>query len=39
MERLNPDRLKYEILITDKDEIGFKNMNRVKEAIYEYKTK
>ena len=36
IEGLNPDRLKYEILITDKDEIGFENMNKVKEAIYEY---
>lgn len=36
IEGLNPDRLKYEILITDKEEIGFKNMSKVKEAIYEY---
>lgn len=36
MEGLNPDRLKYEILITDRDEIGFENINKVKEAIYEY---
>jgi len=36
IEGLNPDRLKYEILITDKDEIGFENMNKIKEAIYEY---
>ncbi|MCL0041072.1 hypothetical protein M1M90_03160, partial [Thermodesulfovibrionales bacterium] len=33
---LNPDRLKYEILIADRDEIGFENINKVKEAIYEY---
>jgi predicted nucleotidyltransferase len=39
IEGLNPDRLKYEILITDKDEIGFENINKVKERIYEYKTK
>jgi hypothetical protein len=36
IEGLNPDRLKYEILITDKDEIGFENINKVREAIYEY---
>jgi hypothetical protein len=36
IEGLNPRRLKYEILTTDKDEIGFENMNKVKEAIYEY---
>jgi len=36
MEGLNPDRLKYEILVTDKDEIGFENIQKVKEAIYEY---
>jgi len=36
IEGLNPDKLKYEILITDRDEIGFENINKVKEAIYEY---
>lgn len=36
---LNPDKLKYRIFFTDKDEIGFENINKVKEAIYEYKTK
>lgn len=36
IEGLNPDKLKYEILITDSDEIGFENINKVKEAIYEY---
>ncbi|HID26279.1 MAG TPA: hypothetical protein EYP22_00285 [Methanosarcinales archaeon] len=36
IEGLNPDRLKYEILITDREEIGFENMSKVKEAIYEY---
>lgn len=36
IEGLNPRRLKYEILITDKDEIEFENMNKVKKAIYEY---
>jgi len=34
IEGLNPDRLKYEILITDKDEIGYENINKVKEEIY-----
>jgi len=33
---LNPDKLKYEILVTDRDEIGFDNITKVKEAIYEY---
>jgi len=36
IEGLNPNRLKYEILITDKDEIGFENINKVKEEIYGY---
>jgi len=36
IEGLNPDRLKYEILITDKDEIGFDNVHKIKEVIYEY---
>lgn len=36
IEGLNPDRLKYEILITDRDEIGFENINKVKEEIYGY---
>ena len=39
IEGLNPERLKYEILVTDKDEIGFENIQRVKEAIYEYGAK
>ncbi|MCS7232117.1 MAG: DEAD/DEAH box helicase family protein, partial [Elusimicrobiota bacterium] len=34
IEGLNPDKLKYEILITDKDTIGFENINKVKEEIY-----
>jgi len=38
IEGLNPDRLKYEILVTDRDEIGFENINKVKEALYKYKT-
>jgi len=37
IEGLNPDRLKYEILITDKDEIGYENINKVKEEIYGYR--
>jgi hypothetical protein len=36
IEGLNPDRLKYEILITDRDKIGFENINKVKETIYGY---
>lgn len=36
IEGLNSDKLKYEILITDKDEIGFENISRVREAIYGY---
>ncbi len=36
MENLNPDKLKYKILITYKDEIGFENINKVKEEIYKY---
>ncbi len=36
MENLNPNKLKYQILITDKDEIGFENINKVKEEIYRY---
>jgi hypothetical protein len=39
IEGLNPDRLKYEILITDRDEIGYDNISKVKEAIYEYDKK
>ena len=36
IEGLNPDRVKYEILITDRDEIGFENINKIKEEIYGY---
>lgn len=36
IEGLNPDKLKYEILITDRDEIGFENINKIKEDIYGY---
>jgi len=39
IEGLNPERLKYEILLTDKEEIGFENINKVKEMIYEYGNK
>jgi hypothetical protein len=33
---LNPKKLKYEILFTNRDEIGFENITKVREAIYEY---
>ena len=36
IESLNHDKLKYEILVTDRDEIGFENINKVKEEIYKY---
>lgn len=39
VEGLNPDKLKYEILITDRNEIGFENINKVREKIYEYGNK
>jgi len=29
----------YEILITDRDEIGFENINKVREVIYGYRGK
>lgn len=35
IQGLNPDRLKYEILFTKRDEIGFTNLSRVKKVIYE----
>jgi len=38
IEGLNPDKLKYEILITDRDEIGFENVQKVKEDIYGYES-
>lgn len=34
IENLNPDKLKYEILFTDKDEIGFENIKKIKNIIY-----
>jgi len=34
IERLNPDRLKYEILFADKTEIGFENIQKIKNIIY-----
>jgi type III restriction enzyme len=37
IEGLNPDKIKYEMLFTSKDEIGFANVQKIKEAIYEYK--
>jgi len=36
MQNLNPEKLKYEILFTDTDEIGLQNISKVKEEIYEY---
>lgn len=39
IENLNLDRLKYKILITDKNEIGFENICKVKEEIYGYRGK
>ena len=36
IEGLNPDKLKYEILMTDRDEIGFENIKKVREEIYGY---
>ena len=36
IQGLNPEKLKYEILFTNTDEIGFYNINKVKELIYEY---
>ena len=35
IEGLNPDKLKYEILFTDKAEIGFENMQKIRNIIYE----
>jgi type III restriction enzyme len=37
IQGLNPDKVKYEILFTSKDEIGLANINKVKEAIYGYR--
>lgn len=34
IENLNPDRLKYEVLLTRDDEIGFENVRKVKQWIY-----
>jgi len=36
IQGLNPNKVKYEILFTRKDEIGFANVNKVREAIYRY---
>jgi len=36
IEGLNPDKLKYEILFTDKAEIGFENMQKIRNIIYEH---
>ena len=32
---LNPSKLNYEIVTTEKDEIKFENFNKVKKLIYE----
>jgi len=34
IEGLNPDKLRYEILFTDKAEIGFENIQKIKNIIY-----
>jgi len=34
IQGLNPDKLKYEILSTDKAEIGFENIQKIKNIIY-----
>lgn len=34
IEGLNPDKIKYEILFTSSDEIGFENLKKLKEIIY-----
>lgn len=39
IEGLNPGKLRYEILLTDRDEIGFENIQKVKEEIYKYEEK
>ncbi|MEO0190956.1 MAG: hypothetical protein ABIL18_08240, partial [candidate division WOR-3 bacterium] len=39
LEGLNPDRLKYEILETKGEQLTFEELNRVREALYEYKSK
>jgi len=39
IQGLNPEKLKYEILFTDTEEIGIENINKVKESIYEYRGK
>ncbi len=35
LENLNPDTLKYEILLTKENEIGFENLQKVTQWIYE----
>ncbi|MCK4649216.1 hypothetical protein KAT51_06810 [bacterium] len=39
IEGLNPDRLKYEIVETRGEQLTFEGLNKVREAIYEYKRK
>jgi len=34
VEKLNPERLKYEILETSRDELGFNELEKVKKWVY-----
>ncbi len=34
IEGLNPSKLKYEILFTNNDKIGFENMQKIKNIVY-----
>jgi len=34
VEKLNPEKLKYEILETDKDSLGFNEVEKVRKWIY-----
>lgn len=35
LEEINPEKLKYEILLIDNDTLSFEQINRIKELIYE----
>ncbi len=39
IEGLNPDRLKYEIVETEGEQLTFENWGKVREAIYKYRAK
>lgn len=39
IEGLNPDKLKYEIVETKGEQLTFEDLNKVREAIYEYGVK